>query len=58
MNSTTDQLVWEKTLVRSAWPHITRKSFFDKINRRFKFTVVSVIQKIWHDQVLNSHLHD
>ena len=35
-----------------------QESPFDKINRRFKITIVSFIQKTYQDQVSNSQLQD
>ena len=39
------------------YPHV-QQCHFDKINRRFKITIVSFIQKTCQDQMSNSRLQD
>ena len=41
-----------------AGTRLYKRCFFDKINRRFKITIVSFIQKTCHPQVSNPQLHD
>ena len=54
----TRRLPYDKSLVRPERLHLVQTSHFDKINRCFKFIVVSIIAKNLYYQVSISQLHD